>query len=130
MTLQVEVELGRMSYISVDDGASRAIPAPVCILCVLGEEPGNPKLRPPRDLKKYHKNKPNVMAFANDDHRDLGVDSELLAGVFGYKELNSKRPRERRSTYFVGAGALESHRSVILIQRQAYKKTYLSQVPA
>ena len=59
MALQVEVEFGRVNYVTVHDRASRAIPTFISPIC-RGEET-------------------NVMSFPNDNNGDVGGYSEFLA---------------------------------------------------
>ena len=59
MALQVEIELSRVCYVGVDDGAGRAIPAPICdVGC---------------------REKTNVMTFSNNNDSDRWIYSSVLA---------------------------------------------------
>lgn len=59
MTLKVEVELGRVNYVAIHNGASRAVPAPIC------------------DIGR--REKPDVVALSNNDDGDLGRNTDFLA---------------------------------------------------
>ena len=68
MTLQVEVEFGRVRDVLVDHRSGRAVPAPVCFGRVLGEEA-------------------HVVALANHNHGDLCFDAQGLARRFELRQL-------------------------------------------
>lgn len=59
MALQVEIEFGRVNYVAIHNGASRAIPAPI------------------RNIA--HREESNVMAFSNNNNRDLRRNTDILA---------------------------------------------------
>ena len=62
MALEIPIELERVRDLLVDDGACRAVPAPVFL--ALGEEP-------------------DVVPLPDHDHRDFGVDLEVGACLCG-----------------------------------------------
>lgn len=68
VTLEVKVEFRRMRDISVDDGTRRTVAAPVALVGALREEA-------------------DVVPLSNDDHGDLGIDSEFLARSLKLGEL-------------------------------------------
>lgn len=78
VTLQVEIELGRVRDVTIDDSASRAVARPVCLVLRHGEEA-------------------DVVSLSDDDDRNLRqrVDAQLLASVWKSYEfctgLKSKR---------------------------------------
>ena len=59
MTLQVEVELRRVNYVTIHNGSSRAIPASIL------------------DAGRWEE--PDVVAFANDDDGDIRGNPDFLA---------------------------------------------------
>ena len=59
MALQVEVELGRVNYVAIHNGASRAVPAPI------------------RDVGR--REEPDVVALSNNDDGDLRINFGFLA---------------------------------------------------
>jgi len=62
MALQVEIELGGMNDVSIHDGASRAVPTPIC------------------DVGCWKK--PDVMPFSDNNDGDLRVYVNRFAGLF------------------------------------------------
>ena len=61
MTLQVEVELGRVNYVTIHNGASRAIPTSICVL--------------------GRREEADMMAFSNDNDGNFWSYSYFLARV-------------------------------------------------
>lgn len=59
MALQVEIELGRVNYVAIHNGASRAVSAPI------------------RDVGR--REEPNVVTLSNDYDGDLRTNTDLLA---------------------------------------------------
>ena len=57
--LQVEIELGRVCYVSIHDGAGRAVPAPICNVGWWKET--------------------NVMTFSNNNDSDRWIYASVLA---------------------------------------------------
>ena len=67
MALEIEVKLGGVGYVVVDDGPGRAVAAPVFITAVLGEEA-------------------DVMHLADHDNSKLRVDIVRRKGACGQNE--------------------------------------------
>ena len=59
MTLQIEVELGRVNHIAIHNGASRAVPAPI------------------RDVGR--REEPNVVTLSDNDNGYLRSNTDFLA---------------------------------------------------
>ena len=87
MTLQIEIEFGRMNHVTIHDGASRAISAPIC------------------DARRREET--NVMTFSDNNDGDLRINTGLLACPYESRmskryictESGSNRPWIRGSSF-------------------------------
>jgi len=60
---QVPVELRRVSYNAINHSACGTVPTPICVVRVLRE-------------------KPDVVAFGHNNHRDFRVDFQFLTSLW------------------------------------------------
>lgn len=76
MALQVEIELGRMSNLAINDSACRTVATLITVTFVGGEESSNSLKSESADLGSY---RPNMVAFTNHNDGDFWINSKFSA---------------------------------------------------